>query len=80
MGAPKGNDFATKPAKLRADECVQLRCRAADKAKWARAAKLRAKRDSSIKPELSSWIVDALNAEAEYEINLAKQPKAPAQP
>jgi hypothetical protein len=77
MPAPKGNDFAKKAARDLADNNIQIRCKSSAKKRWKQAALLRHKRDPRIKNNLSQWVLDALNAEAEYETDLAKKAKQP---
>jgi hypothetical protein len=67
MSAPKKNKFAAKPVPDRADDNLNFRVRKTDKARWKKAAKLRAKRDPRMTGEQTQWVVDVLNAEADYE-------------
>ena len=75
MPASPGNQFAAKPEALRRTKNLNIRCRSSEMDRWSYAAGLRAARDPKMKPQVSSWVSDVLNAEADYEIGLAKKAK-----
>ena len=68
MSAPKGNQYAKKPASDRASAGLYIRVKQFDKARFTKAALVRAKRDERVDTTLSSWVVDVLRAEADYEL------------
>jgi hypothetical protein len=67
MSGPKNNQNALAREEP-AESFLQCRVPAGSKAQWVRAAQARARRDKGVKPGLTQWVIDALDAAAEREL------------